>query len=149
LRLGRPFHPSDRIPRAQAARGGESGEAGEGIRGEGSALPPTMDILRAPALPCWVHELRMALSILVTAACGAHAWHSLRAIPSVPSALRAVSFLYAAAFFFAAWANSVMLLATLLAGRYQRGPYHLGTFTLLLVVSYVLTAGIGRRPSSA
>ncbi len=90
----------------------------------------------------------MALSILVTVACGAHAWHSLRTGRGVPSALQWASAIYALAFFFAAWANSVMLLATLLAGRYQQGPYHLGTFTLLLVVSYVLTARVKGNPSA-
>jgi len=34
-----------------------------------------------------------------------------------------------------------MMLVTLLAGRYEQGPYHLGTFTLLLVVAYILTEG--------
>lgn len=66
-----------------------------------------------------------------------------------PSALQWASAIYAVAFFFAAWANSVMLLVTLLAGRYQQGPYHLGTFTLLLVVTYVLTAGLSRHASPA
>lgn len=108
-----------------------------------------MDFLRASTWPCWIHEIRMALSILVTAACGAHAWHSLRTGSSAPSALQWASAIYAVAFFFAAWANSVMLLVTLLAGRYQQGPYHLGTFTLLLVVTYVLTAGLSRHASPA
>ncbi len=106
-----------------------------------------MDILKASAWPCWIHELRMAFSILLTAACGAHAWSTLSRGTGRPPALQWASAVYAVTFFFAAWANSVMLLVTLLAGRYKQGPYHLGTFTLLLVAAYVLTSGLSRRPA--
>lgn len=78
----------------------------------------------------------MALSVVLTGACGAHAWGQMRTSVDVPLAFRWMFFLYAFAFFFAAWANYVMMLVTLYSKHHQPGPYHVGTFTLLLLVTY-------------
>jgi len=95
--------------------------------------------------PYWAHAIRMGVTILLTMGCGAHAWATMRQQKGLPVSARFSLVLYAAALFFAAWANCVMMFVTLLAGRYQQGPYHLGTFTLLLVGAYVLTEGVRWR----
>lgn len=47
--------------------------------------------------------------------------------------------MYGMAFSFAAWANFVMVVVSVNAGQYHSGPYHVGTFTMLLAVTYFLT----------
>lgn len=105
-----------------------------------------MSYLNPRDWPYWAHAARMAVTIALMIGFGAHAWAQVRSRARQPAALRWVVGLYALAFFFAAWANFVMVLVTLLAHEYQQGPYRVGTFSLLLLATYVLTLGV--RPSS-
>lgn len=88
--------------------------------------------------PFWLQVIRIGVTILVVLLCGAHAWSKWKDGDN-SSPWRWVFFMYGLAFSFTAWANFVMVVVSINAGQYHSGPYHVGTFTLLLAVTYFLT----------
>jgi hypothetical protein len=104
-----------------------------------------MGLLSPAKWPFWLQVARIAVTVLVTAACGVHAWASLRSSKHLLPSGRWILLLYAGAFLFAAWANFVLLLVTAYSGSYKQGPYRFGMFSLLLVVTYFFAARSATR----
>jgi hypothetical protein len=97
--------------------------------------------------PNWFQAARLVVAFVVTAALGIHAYnaHVLESVEAV-SPRKWMYWLYAMVFLVAAVANFAQLAIAVVSGGYGRAGFHLGYFTMLLVLSYVvLLAGVRRK----
>lgn len=97
--------------------------------------------------PGWFQAARLFLTFGVTAALGIHAYnaHVLESVDAA-SPRKWMYWLYAMAFLAAAVANFAQFVILLIFTSYGRVGLHLGYFTMLLVLSYlVLLAGVRRK----
>lgn len=107
-------------------------------------------------IPEWVQAARLAITFLVTAAAGVHAFYLFRcsrqsqnedpAKENLAVRLRWIFLFYAVVFLFVSILNYSYLLVTIKLQYPGGGPYKLGTLSLILVVSYAAVVfGSGRR----
>lgn len=104
-----------------------------------------MGLLSPGKWPFWLQALRIAVTVLITAGCGVHAWAALRSSRELLPSGRWMLIIYAIAFALAAWANFVLLLVAAYAGAYKQGPYRVGMFSLLLVATYIFVVRSAMR----
>ncbi len=98
-------------------------------------------------LPDWAQAVRLLVAFLLTAGLGIHAYyqHKQEAVEAV-SPRKWMYWIYATVFLAASAANFTQLCVTVVFRNYEKASFHLGYFTLLLMLSYAaLLAGVGRR----
>ena len=104
-------------------------------------------LLNTMHLPDWVQALRLLVAFLLTSGFGIHAYyaHKQEAVEAV-SPRKWMYWIYAMVFLAASAANFTHLCVTMVFRNYERASFHLGYFTLLLMLSYAaLLAGVRRR----
>ena len=97
--------------------------------------------------PDWAHALRLLVAFLLTAAFGIHAYyqHKQESV-EVVSPRKWMYWIYAMVFLGASAANFAQLCVTIVFRNYEKASFHLGYFTLLLILSYAsLLAGAKHR----
>lgn len=109
------------------------------------------------SFPPWLHAGRLMLTFLVTSAAGIHAYALFKSTRHVTERSAWASgysrrpikwsfLLFAAAFLFAAVLNFIYLLVAIAMRSYAAGPFRLGTFSLIVAVSYlIIVFGSGRN----
>jgi len=104
-------------------------------------------LLNATDFPGWAHAVRLLVAFLLTAGFGIHAYyqHKQEAVEAV-SPRKWMYWIYATVFLAASAANFSQLCVTMVFRNYEKASFHLGYFTLLLMLSYAaLLAGVKRR----
>jgi cell division protein FtsW (lipid II flippase) len=99
------------------------------------------------SFPEWAHALRLFIAFLLTAGFGIHAFyqHKQEAIEAV-SPRKWMYWIYSVVFLGASSINFMQLCVTMVFRNYQKASFHLGYFTLLLMLSYAaLLAGVRKR----
>ena len=97
--------------------------------------------------PGWLHSLRLIFTFLLTVALGVHAYyqHKQESIQAV-SPRKWMYWIYSMAFLAASAANFTQFCVTVVFRSYEKASFHLGYFTLLLMLSYAaLLTGVKRR----
>ncbi|MCX8053279.1 MAG: hypothetical protein N3B12_05685 [Armatimonadetes bacterium] len=97
--------------------------------------------------PDWLHAARLLVAFLLTAALGLHAFyqHKKESV-RVVSPRRWMYWIYAVVFLAVGAANFMQLCVTIVFRNYAKASFHLGYFTLLLILSYAaLIGGVTRR----
>lgn len=97
--------------------------------------------------PDWAHILRLLVAFLLTSAFGIHAFYNhKREVVDVASPRRWMYWLYSLVFLGVSIANFTQLCVTIVFRDYEKASFHLGYFTLLLILSYAaLIAGARHR----
>ncbi len=97
--------------------------------------------------PQWFQLLRLTASFLLTAGLGTHAYYlHRREFVEAISPRKWMFWIYSMVFLVASLANFLQLCVTMVFGDYQKSVFHIGYFTVLLMLSYVaLMAGTRRR----
>jgi cell division protein FtsW (lipid II flippase) len=104
-------------------------------------------LLNAAHFPGWTHAVRLLVAFLLTSAFGIHAYyqHKRESVEAV-SPRKWMYWIYAVVFLIASAANFTQLCVTVIFRNYEKASFHLGYFTLLLMLSYAaLLAGVKRR----
>lgn len=98
-------------------------------------------------LPDWVHVLRLLTAFLLTAGFGIHAFYQhKREAFDIASPRRWMYWIYAVVFLGVSVVNFAQLCVTVVFRDYEKASFHLGYFTLLLILSYAaLLAGVRHR----
>ena len=101
----------------------------------------------AAQFPEWADAVRLLIAFLLTAGLGIHAYyqHRRESVEAI-SPRKWMYWIYAAVFLVASAANFSQLCVTMVFRNYEKASFHLGYFTLLLMLSYAaLLAGVKRR----
>ncbi len=104
-------------------------------------------MLKSTDLPHWLHIIRLLAAFLLTAGLGIHAYyqHRQEAIEAV-SPRKWMYWIYSMVFLGASLANFLQLCVTLVFSDYERSSFHIGYFTVLLMLSYAaLLAGVRKK----
>ncbi len=104
-------------------------------------------LFNAAQFPDWAQAVRLLIAFLLTAGFGTHAYyqHKQEAVEAV-SPRKWMYWMYATVFLGASAANFLQLCVTIVFRNYEKASFHLGYFTLLLMLSYAaLLAGVRRR----
>lgn len=98
--------------------------------------------------PDWVQIARLLMVFALAAGLGIHAYGAhVREFGQMVSSRRWMYWLYSVAFLVMSVTNFVQLAISLAFRSYTKASFHLGYFTLLVVVSYVaLIVGVRRKP---
>ncbi|MDO8683815.1 MAG: hypothetical protein Q7N50_10080 [Armatimonadota bacterium] len=99
--------------------------------------------------PDWFHAIRLLVTFIVTTALGAHAFYRFKT-PGNAGAPKSWAFLlYSLAFLMSSTLNFLSLLITIGTRTYARMPtMRLGTFTIVLIITYMALAMTTRRQST-
>ncbi len=97
--------------------------------------------------PDWVHAVRLLAAFLLTAVFGIHAFYQhKREAFEAASPRRWMYWIYSVVFLGVSAANFTQLCITVVFRDYEKASFHLGYFTLLLILSYsALLAGVRQR----
>jgi len=104
-------------------------------------------LLNVTHFPDWTQAVRLLVAFLLTAGFGIHAYyqHRQEAVEAV-SPRKWMYWIYSMVFLAASAANFTQLCVTVVFRNYEKASFHLGYFTLLLMLSYAaLLAGVRRR----
>ncbi|MDH7602292.1 MAG: hypothetical protein QHI38_09110 [Armatimonadota bacterium] len=104
-------------------------------------------MFKVSQFPDWVHVIRLLTAFLLTSGFGIHAFyqHKLEAFDAA-SPRRWMYWIYSLVFLGVSAANFMQLCITVVFRDYERASFHLGYFTLLLILSYAaLLAGVRHR----